>query len=95
MLLTIGLPVTYNSLSKIKSDIAQGNTGDNNPYSNTTEEKVPSNSLGISEEYVHDTHYDLHVSPYQLSIAYIHAHEATYVAYHSELHCPPPNNILA
>jgi len=98
MLLTVGLPITYNSVNKIKSDISQGKTKTNdntNPYSNSTEEKTPSNgSLGISEEYVHEAHYDVHLSPFQVSEAYIHAHEATYVAYHGELHCPPPNNAL-
>lgn len=96
MLLTVGLPITYNSVNKIKNDTCQGNTCDNtNPYSNSTEEKTPSNSLGISEEYVHETHYEVHLSPFQVSIAHIHAHEATYVAYHGELHCPPPNKALA
>lgn len=95
MLLTIGLPITYNSVNKIKNDISQGNTCDNNPYSNSTEEKTPSNSLNLAEEYVHNTHHEVHLSPFQVSIAYIHAHEATYIAYHGELHCPPPNNAWA
>jgi hypothetical protein len=91
LLLTVGLPVTYGAVKMSKSQTSQSETCDNNPYSNTTEEKTPSNSLSISEEYVHETHNDLHLPPQQITVAYIHAHEATYKAYHGELHCPPPN----
>ena len=91
LLLTVGLPVTYSSVKLVKNQTSQTETCDNNPYSNTTEEKTPSNSLSITEEYVHDMRYELHLPPQQITIAYIHAHEATYRAYHGELHCPPPN----
>lgn len=89
-LLTIGLPLTYGSKA-MKDNVTQGNACDKNPYSNATEEKTPSGAVSISEEYVHEMRHDLHLPPQQVSIAYIHAHEATYVAYHGEQHCPPPN----
>ncbi len=92
-LLTIGLPITYSSVKAAKDNVAQGNACDKNPYSNTTEEKTPSGTISVSEEYVHETRHDLHLPPHQISIAYIHAHEATYVAYHGEQHCPPPNAV--
>ena len=93
LLLTIGLPVTYSSVKAIKNSAAHGNACDKNPYSNATEEKTPSGTVSVSEEYVHETRHDLHLPPHQISIAYIHAHEATYVAYHGEQHCPPPNAV--
>ncbi|MCH5598171.1 hypothetical protein [Niabella ginsengisoli] len=85
------MPITYSSVVSMKNSTAQGETCNKNPYSNTAEEKTPSNSLSISEEYVHNVHSDLHLPIQQITIAYIHAHEATYTAYHGELHCPPPN----
>jgi hypothetical protein len=93
LLLTIGLPVTYSSIKSIKNSSAHDSACDKNPYSNTTEEKTPSGTVSVSEEYVHETRHDLHLPPHQISIAYIHAHEATYVAYHGEQHCPPPNAV--
>lgn len=93
LLLTIGLPVTYSSIKSIKNSAAHDSACDKNPYSNTTEEKTPSGTVSVSEEYVHETRHDLHLPPHQISIAYIHAHEATYVAYHGEQHCPPPNAV--
>ena len=93
ILLTVGLPLTYNSSNKSQCDISHSCACDSNqnPYSNSTEEKTPSNGLTISEEYVHDVHPEIHISPFQVSIAYIHAHEAIYIACHFEQHCPPPN----
>lgn len=97
MLLTIGLPITYSSVKKIKADIANSKANnsksdnDYNPYSNSTEEKTPANSNTVNEEYVHFDHHDFHLSFSQATLAYIHTHEATYTAYHGELHCPPPN----
>lgn len=90
LLLTVGLPVTYNAVKELKNNIAQNKVGDN-PYSNATEEKTPSNNLTINEEYMHDHNHGLPIPTEQISIAYIHAHEAVYTAYHGELHCPPPN----
>ncbi|WP_346239259.1 hypothetical protein ABDK00_006070 [Niabella insulamsoli] len=92
LLLTIGLPISYNAIMDMKSSTAQTENCNKNPYSNATEEKTPSNTLTISEEYVHEDHSDVQLPLQQISIAYIHAHEATYVAYHGELHCPPPNS---
>lgn len=91
LLLSIGLPVTYNAVNKMKSDIAHHKASDNNPYSNATEEKTPCNNIVVNEEYVHDVQYDFTLSFFQISTSYIHAHEALYLAYHGELHCPPPN----
>ncbi len=59
------------------------------PLGNATEEKAPSSS-SFSEEYLHDHHTDDH----SFSIA-LQFHKCenmgTYIAYHGELHVPPPN----
>ncbi len=91
ILLTVGLPVAFNTIKELKQDIAQTESTDNNPYSNTTEEKTTSNSIFLTKEYVHTGHEDVHIRPLQISMAYIHAHESTYTAFHGELHSPPPN----
>lgn len=91
LLLTVGLPVTYSAVARMKACTSQHESTDKNPYSNTTEEKTPSNNLSISEEYVHDARHDLNPPGSPITMAYRHAHEATYIAYHGELHCPPPN----
>ncbi|MFT4095044.1 MAG: hypothetical protein QM640_15540 [Niabella sp.] len=91
LLLTVGLPVTYHAVKKMKEQVAQNKSNDTNPYANSTEEKTPCNSLSVSEEYVHEHQHDFTLFPQQISIAYIHAHEAVYKAYHGELHYPPPN----
>lgn len=59
------------------------------PFSSTTEEKAPSSTV-LSEEYLHAHQHD----NYFLSIALrFHKGEnaGTYIAYHGELHVPPPN----
>lgn len=57
---------------------------------NNVEEKVPNTGSGFSEEYLHDhhtTHYiDTIISTYKKL-----DNSDTYIAYHGELHCPPPN----
>ena len=61
-----------------------------NPIGNTTEEKAPNSGNSFSEEYLHDNHR----SEYFSSIAsQFHKCEnaSIYVAYHGELHVPPPN----
>jgi hypothetical protein len=59
-----------------------------NPFGNNTEEKAGSSSF--SEEYLHDHHK----AEYFFSIVLrFHTHEnvGTYIAFHGELHVPPPN----
>lgn len=60
-----------------------------NPFGNTTEEKAPSSS-SFSEEYLHDNHK----SEYFFSISsqyHMSENADTYIAFHGELHVPPPN----
>lgn len=60
-----------------------------NPFGNTTEEKNP-NSSSFSEEYLHDHHHSDHFM--SVILRYHNCENSdTYVAYHGELHVPPPN----
>ena len=89
VVLTIGLPLTYSSMLKLKEVSTSGKVADKGPYSNSTEEKVPVQT--VNEEYVHSSDSELSVALLQLSASYIHVHEAIYVAFHGEMLCPPPN----
>lgn len=59
------------------------------PLPNSTEEKNPA-SGSLLEEYLHDNHTDEH---FFSVVLHHHTHENAddYVAYHGELHAPPPN----
>ena len=96
--LTISAPFVYEQQQEIakKSSSASaelpiaGTEEEANPFSGSTEEKAPKTLNTFSEEYLHDHNQ----SEYFLSIASkFHKGEdaATYVAYHGELHVPPPN----
>jgi hypothetical protein len=96
--LTISTPFVYNSqqeslrqykMSDADSPLTANEEEAANPFGNTTEEKNP-NSSSFSEEYLHDHHHNDHF----LSVI-LRYHKCentdTYIAYHGELHVPPPN----
>lgn len=60
----------------------------NDSSSNNVDEKAPSTNL--SEEFLHEHHAN---HAYAVLIDYNHGHEncGIYIAYHGELHAPPPN----
>ena len=58
--------------------------------SNNIEEKVPNSISSLSEEFLHDHHS----GDYSNDIAsqnHILENSGTYIAFHGELHAPPPN----
>lgn len=57
---------------------------------NNIEEKVPNTGNGFSEEYLHE-HYSTHFIASIISSYQKLDNSDTYIAYHGELHCPPPN----
>ncbi|HUM98418.1 MAG TPA: hypothetical protein PK275_11225 [Chitinophagaceae bacterium] len=94
--LTVCTPVLFASQVSAQSALAhssedeQQQSSNNNPLTSSTEEKAPS-SISLSEEYLHHSHTQLHpwfsiVSDLNHSFA-----DAVYVAWHGELHYPPPN----
>ena len=56
--------------------------------SNNVDEKAPNSNL--SEEFLHEQHTH---PAYAVIVDYNHGHEkcGIYIAYHGELHAPPPN----
>jgi hypothetical protein len=96
--LTISAPFVYASQQEIakqnNSAAAElpvaGTEEEANPLNGSTEEKAPKTLNSVSEEYLHDNHR----SEYFLSLtSQFHKGEdaTTYIAYHGELHVPPPN----
>lgn len=96
--LTISAPFVFESQQKIakqysasKADLPIGtNEEETNPLGNNTEEKAPNSSNSFSEEYLHDNHR----SDYFFSVASQFQkceNAGTYIAFHGELHVPPPN----
>jgi hypothetical protein len=70
---------------------ASSSSSDNNPFANTTEEKPCGGVNTLTEEYLHAFHQDFTRHFSEVNVPAIHAHEATYEAFHGELLCPPPN----
>jgi hypothetical protein len=61
-----------------------------NPFANTTEEKTSNSVNSLSEEYLHHTNLpDQYFSV--SSTEYKVEHASTYIAFHGELICPPPD----
>ena len=99
--LTVSLPVVNgarqkamnieNSTTAASTSSGENNTGedDNSFANNTTEEKTP-NSTTLSEEYLHDTN-STDNSITVPSTEYKVEHASTYIAFHGELICPPPD----
>ncbi|MBM3417264.1 MAG: hypothetical protein FJY20_12715 [Bacteroidetes bacterium] len=65
------------------------NEDESNPYGNTTEEKAPSGT-SVQEEFLHEHHSSEY---YLLLASQYHKLEnaGIYIAFHGELHVPPPN----
>jgi hypothetical protein len=61
-----------------------------NSSNNNVEEKVPNTGNSLSEEYLHEHHI---TAQFDALIKQNHElkNSAVYVAYHGELHVPPPN----
>lgn len=87
--LTVSIPFVYQAKQQTIKN-ASGKA--DNPFAGTTEEKTPSNpTVNINEEFLHNHHHDFSHIPFQITVAYIHAHESIYTAYHGEILCPPPD----
>lgn len=95
--LTISTPFVFNAqkamaehqhLKADQSPVTE-NEEESNPFGNTTEEKAPSSNV-LSEEFLHDCNLSHYVG---LVAASFHKCEnaGIYVAFHGELHVPPPN----
>ncbi|SDB98700.1 hypothetical protein [Niabella drilacis] len=93
--LTVSLPFVYEAKIRLAERTETRSKDRSNPLAGATEEKVPSNpTITITEEYLHHGMYDFSLTRLQKDNAYLHAHEGTYIAFHAELHAPPPNTML-
>lgn len=97
--LTMSIPFVYRAqqeLLKEKIATSHHHAPDNdessgNPLANTTEEKCSNSFNSLSEEYLHH-HIEEDFSCSLINTNdYHHGHEDTYIAFHGELLCPPPN----
>lgn len=89
--LTVSTPFVYAG-QQVKKEVSQKQSGDktsdNNPFSNTTEEKSESGANTISE-YLHD-HFQ-HEQVFTIITSFYKCHPSDlYFAYHPELISPPP-----
>ncbi|MFV0606972.1 MAG: hypothetical protein ACK5NK_14150 [Niabella sp.] len=89
--LTVSLPFAYQAKESAKQTTTANGKGLSNPLAGATEEKTP--NLNFLEEYIHYSDVDFSLHSFQISVAYIHAHEAIYIGYHGEPPCPPPNSL--
>lgn len=102
--LTISLPYVYAAQQKLalnkitNAKEAKGIPGDesnqdgNNPFANTTEEKVATN-VNLTEEYLHHQEEPLPISTDKLSHSHHHSYDV-YIAFYGELLSPPPDSFL-
>lgn len=93
--LCVSLPFVYEARQQLAQQTDSKERLPSNPLSGTTDEKVPpSPNLTINEEYLHTGDYDFSIAPALQNANYMHTHESIYIAFHPELHAPPPNPIL-
>lgn len=97
--LTFSIPFVYKAQQMIAKDkiaapqypLSNDEESSGNPLSNTTEEKSSNGFNTLSEEFLH--HPIAHELGYSTLINnHLHlAQETTYIAFHGEMLCPPPN----
>lgn len=90
--LTVSLPFVYKAQQSITWSEQQSQEDD--PFSDTTEEKASSSGTTLSEEYLHDHHEVSAFITNKLSHDHRHAYDV-YIAFHGELISPPPDHILS
>ena len=96
--LTISLPFLYAAQQELikqgltvngESPVSENDEDSANPFGNSTEEKAAGN-VSFSEEYLHDHHHTHYIFAITLLYQKL-SNSDTYIAYHGELHVPPPN----
>lgn len=94
--LTVSTPFVFSaqqeraSVEQITEEMPEASEEDTaSPFSSTTEEKAPSSTV-LSEEYLHNHPHDNAVFSIVLRF-HLRENARTYIAYHGELHVPPPN----
>jgi hypothetical protein len=91
--ITISLPIVFKAEEQNISWSKEPGQSEN-PFSDTTEEKAPSSSVPVSEEYLHNHNETTNFITDKL----IHNHRHEYdifIAFHGELISPPPDPFLS
>ena len=96
--LTVSVAFIIPAQQQLNKDVPTSNSqscasaeeDDNNPFSNTNEEKASGTNSNFSDEYLHDHHSADHLFSV---VTRIHNSRncGTYNAFHGEVHVPPPN----
>jgi hypothetical protein len=93
--LTISLPFVSKAKETLEvhnpstPDLPVESEGTEDPFANTTEEKT-SNSVSVSEEYLHEQHSPDHYFD-ELSREYIIERASLYISFYGKLISPPPD----
>jgi hypothetical protein len=74
----------------LMAELPVGDDDGSDNASNNIEEKVPNISNSLSEEFLHDHHAEDY-SDTKIPQNHIVENSGTYIAFHGELHAPPPN----
>jgi hypothetical protein len=74
----------------LMAELPVGDDDGSDNASNNIEEKVPNSSNSLSEEFLHDHHAEDY-SDTKIPQNHILENSGTYIAFHGELHAPPPN----
>jgi len=98
--LTVSTPFVYqfqqkqieqNKIAKAEqSSATDTNEEESNPFGNTTEEKNSNSNNTLTEEYLHELHIHDHFFSI-VSLEHQSHNVDTYIAFHGELHVPPPD----
>lgn len=88
---------TQQELAKVQTAMSvdiplsdSGEDGTDSSGNNNIEEKVPGSGNSLSEEFLHEHHTTQDFGT-KTSRKYKYENSGTYIAFHGELHAPPPN----
>jgi hypothetical protein len=94
---TVSLPIVNKAQQETVSSPADQDgdpDGDGSqPIENTSEEKAPSGTGTMSEEYIHHG-IELTRAWERIQSRYLHSSSREYISFHGEMLCPPPDILI-
>lgn len=94
LVLNVALPVAFNYYQQSAQEVLNTSTTPDSPYADPIEEKAPGVNFVLAEEYMHESHLNVSIQGNENGQAFIHANNKVYRAYHGDLLCPPPNQLV-
>ncbi len=94
LFLNVALPVAFNYYQQSAQEVLNTSNTPDSPYADPIEEKAPVVNFVLAEEYVHESHLNVSLQSSDKGQAFIHANNKAYRAYHGDLLCPPPNQLV-